>query len=75
MVNYPNGHKTNSIQKVNNTSGRGMELEKEINTTNNFYLDIDKAVIYKKPTPVTIVKVDYPARNAAKITEAYFKSN
>ena len=23
MVNYPNGHKTNSIQKVNNTSGRG----------------------------------------------------
>ena len=73
MVNYPNGHKTNSIQKVNNTSGRGMELEKEINATNNFYLDIDKAVIYKKPTPVTIVKVDYPARNAAKITEAYFK--
>ena len=73
MVNYPNCHKTNSIQKVNNTSGRGMELEKEINATNNFYLDIDKAVIYKKPTPVTIVKVDYPARNAAKITEAYFK--
>ena len=73
MVNYPNGHKTNSIQKVNNTSGRGMELEKEINATNNFYLDVDKAVIYKKPTPVTIVKVDYPARNAAKITEAYFK--
>ena len=38
-----------------------------------FYLSIDKAVIHKKPTPVTIVKVDYPARSAAKITEAYFK--
>lgn len=50
-----------------------MELEKEINQTNTFYLNNDIAVIHKKPTPVTIVKVDYPRRSAAKITEAYFK--
>lgn len=50
-----------------------MELEKEINSTNSFYLSHDIAVIHKKPTPVTIVKVDYPRRSAAKITEAYFQ--
>ena len=31
-------------------------------------------VIHKKPTPVQIVKVDYPARNKAKIVEAYYKT-
>lgn len=72
-VNYPNGKK--SVFKKANASygGRGMELEQEINLTNSYYLDIDKAVIHKKPTPITIVKVDYPMRSAAKITEAYFK--
>ena len=34
---------------------------------------INKAVIYKKPTPVQIVKVDYPRRESAKIVEAYYK--
>ena len=32
------------------------------------------AIIYKKPTPVQIVKVDYPSRNKAKIVEAYYKT-
>ena len=50
-----------------------MALEKDINISNNSYLSADRAVIHKKPTPVTIVKVDYPRREAAKITEAYFK--
>ena len=50
-----------------------MNLESDINRTNIFYLDRDQAVIHKKPTPVQIVKVDYPQRSAAKITEAYFK--
>ena len=36
-------------------------------------MDSKKAVIHKKPTPVQIVNVDYPSRNKAKITEAYFK--
>lgn len=52
---------------------RGMGLEEEINLANAYYLANKLAVIHKKPTPITIVKVDYPARAAAKITEAYFK--
>ena len=32
------------------------------------------AVIHKKPTPIQIVKVDYPKRSAARIVEAYFKT-
>jgi recombination protein U len=52
---------------------RGMTLEEDINTTNQYYLEANKAVIHKKPTPVQIVKVNYPKRSAAVITEAYFK--
>ncbi len=73
MVNYPNGKKSTWTSSVS-AGGRGMELEHEINLTNQNYLDEDRAVIHKKPTPVTIVKVDYPSRNKAKITEAYFKT-
>ena len=73
MVNYPDGRKARPAEHKTGAGGRGMELEKEINQTNTYYLDTDRAVIHKKPTPVTIVKVDYPMRSAAKITEAYFK--
>lgn len=52
---------------------RGMNFEAEINETNNYYLSRGLAVIHKKPTPIQIVKVDYPKRSRAKITEAYFK--
>ena len=31
------------------------------------------AVIHKKPTPIQIVKVDYPKRSKAVIREAYFR--
>jgi recombination protein U len=30
-------------------------------------------IVHKKPTPIQIVKVDYPQRSKAKISEAYFK--
>lgn len=76
-MNYPNGKKnhTSNRQKTNHkTYGkRGMSLEEDINTTNTFYLETNKAVIHKKPTPVQIVRVNYPKRSAAVITEAYFK--
>lgn len=52
---------------------RGMTLEKDLDKTNEYYLNTDCAVIHKKPTPVQIVNVDYPSRNKAKISEAYFK--
>jgi len=71
FMNYPTGinKKWNKPVTYNN---RGMTLEEDINLTNKYYLEIDKAIIHKKPTPVQIVKVDYPSRDKAKINEAYF---
>ena len=69
-MRYPNG-----INKINHNisySKRGMTLESDINESNKYYLNNDIAVIYKKPTPITIVKVDYPSRDKAMIKEAYF---
>ena len=51
---------------------RGMSLEHEINQSNAYYLAHGIAVVHKKPTPISIVKVDYPKRSAATIKEAYF---
>lgn len=63
------------VKKKNITKSRlGIDFEKEINDSNEYYLSKELAAIYKKPTPVQIVKVDYPARNKAKIVEAYFKT-
>jgi len=77
-MNYPNGKKKmtpyqNTSQLNPNYGNRGMTLEADINATNAHYLDTDKAIIHKKPTPVQIVKVNYPKRSAAVITEGYFK--
>ena len=38
---------------------RGMVLEEDINETNRYYLDNDIAIIYKKPTPIKILKLDF----------------
>lgn len=79
MVNYPLGTRNTqsfghkSKPHLDTFSRRGMRLEEEINDANTYYLVNNIAVIYKKPTPITIVKVDYPHRAAAKITEAYFQ--
>lgn len=76
-MNYPNGKKKTVIikgqEKQSNYSNRGMTLEEDINATNIYYRENNKAIIHKKPTPVQIVRVDYPKRSAAVIKEAYFK--
>lgn len=54
-------------------SNRGMNLENDINSSNQYYLDNKIAAIYKKPTPITINKVDYKSRQDAVIKEAHFK--
>lgn len=79
MVNYPNKKELNiSTQKIitgkHNTAHRGMNLEEDLNFTNQYYLSKDIAVIHKKPTPIQIVKVNYPERASAKIVEAYFRT-
>lgn len=55
-------------------SNRGKSLEDELNDTNEYYLAHGLAVIHKKPVPIQIVNVRYPARSAAVITEAYFRT-
>ena len=73
IMKYPNGKTfTQQSLKYDSTSNRGMNLESEINESNHYYREIGRALIYKKPTPVQIVKVDYPSRNAARIVEAYY---
>lgn len=72
-MNYPCGIKK-SYQKQTSHGNRGMNLEFEINESNSYYLKEDIAVIHKKPTPITIVKVDYKSRIDAVIKEAYFKT-
>jgi len=71
-MNYPN--KKSTFQKVKNLANLGMHLEGDIDQTNQYYLNNDIAIIHKKPTPVQVVTVSYPARNKAKITEAYYKT-
>lgn len=53
---------------------RGMSFETDLQKSNEYYLATEQAVIHKKPTPVQIVKVNYPKRQAAVITEAYFRT-
>lgn len=79
-INFPNKKRpTNTTikkaePKALNKANLGMQLEEMINLSNEYYLINDIAVIHKKPTPVQIVKVDYPMRNKAKIVEAYYKT-
>ncbi len=72
MIKYPTKKKTYRKPRINQ-SNRGMGLEKLIDEANAHYLEQNKAVIHKKPTPVQIVNVAYPRREMAKITEAYFR--
>ena len=83
MIRYPNGEKYQpAIEKKRqakrskedismSASNRGMNLENDINLSNEWYRDQDIAVITKRPTPINIVKVDYS--HGAKIVDAYFE--
>lgn len=71
-MKYPNGIKK-EFTNTRSHSNRGMNLENDLNDSNNYYLNNNIAIIYKKPTPITINKVDYKARNDAVIKEAHFK--
>ena len=81
MFNYPNGRRVKSTStpptakqtKPIHYGSRGMSLEERLNQSNAYYLQQQRAVIHKKPTPIQVVKVDYPRRSAAKITEAYYR--
>lgn len=71
-MKYP-GKANKEYKPIIDYRNRGMTLEEDINTTNDFYRDTDKAIIYKKPTPITISKVEYNSNKERVIKEAYFK--
>lgn len=77
MIKYPNGKSFQQVEtKIKtqvNRKARGMSLEEDINESNAYYISRNRALIHKKPTPIQVVKVDYPSRNHAKIVEAYYK--
>jgi len=70
-MKYPNGIKLNTTKNIT-YGNRGMTLEEDINLTNTYYIEKNIAFIYKKPTPIQVIKVDY-SKNSAIIKEAYFK--
>ena len=68
---YIKFNKTNSNRVKSGFANRGMGLETDINLSNNYYKEHDIAYIYKKPTPIKLVKVDY---KIGMIKEAYFET-
>lgn len=68
---YPNNIKKKT-DKVITYGNRGMDLESLINETNEYYLENNIALIYKKTTPIGIARVSY-TNLGAKIEKAYFK--
>ena len=54
--------KRKETKKQVNMANKGMDLEEIVNEANEYYLANDIAIIHKKPIPVQIVHVDYPAR-------------
>ena len=83
MIRYPNGEKyqpglakKRQSKKTKedisiSASNRGMNLEGDINLSNEWYTENGIALITKRPTPINIVKVDYS--KGARITDAYFE--
>lgn len=80
-MRYPNGKKyveketrkkKKSASDISlSAANRGMDLENDINESNDYYREHDIALIYKRPTPINIVKVDYS--KGARIIDAYFE--
>ena len=72
-MNYPNGIKKDNINKNVTYKNRGMNLENDLNITNNYYIENNIAFIYKKPTPIQVVKASYNESGNRVIKEAYYK--
>ena len=68
LIKYPNNIVKTTNKKIKNYGNRGMTLESEISSTNEYYLLHDIAIVHKKPTPVTVLK-----QVNQKIVDAYFK--
>lgn len=70
-MKYPNNIKKEYHNPLSHKN-RGMDLEDELNNSNEYYLLKDIALIYKKPTPIGISKVAYSSKGKT-IEQAFFK--
>lgn len=81
MIKYSNGqiftkntknHAKSPVKPGSFSHGnRGMNLEEDINLSNEYYKQNGLCLITKRPTPINVVKVDYS--KGAIITNAYFE--
>ena len=78
MIRYPDGREytpkttKNNKRTLNNgnLANRGMGLESDITLSSNFYNENNIALIYKRPTPVKVLKID----KSGKVVEGYFEA-
>ena len=81
MIKYSNGQNFTKITEKSpqlsrksssfSHGNRGMNLEGDINLSNEFYKQKGLCLITKRPTPINVVEVDYS--KGAIITNAYFE--
>ena len=83
MINYPGGkpYKKSESKRTSkkdknelsiSSANRGMDFENTINLSNEYYKEKGICLVYKRPTPINVVKVDYS--KGAMITHAYFET-
>lgn len=70
-MKYPNNLEKTYKNPLSHKN-RGMDLESDLNETNSYYRSIDKALIYKKPTPIGVTDVSYSPKGKI-IERGYFK--
>lgn len=71
-MKYPNNIRKNITKSNISYSNRGMDLEEELTLSNEYYIEQDKAYIYKKPTPIGVANVSYNLHGKV-IEKGYFK--
>lgn len=78
MLNYPTKKRTVANTPKTKLDGksiyanRGMTLEADLSAANEYYLNNNKAVIHKKPTPIQVLHIKNLESGSTKIDDAYF---
>lgn len=71
-MNYPS-YLNKTYKKEVSYKNRGMDLEYLIEKANEYYRDKDIAYIYKKPTPIRVVKTIFTSKGK-RITDAFYEA-
>ncbi len=73
MIKYPNSKKIYTSSKIS-AKKRGLSFEADINSTNEFYLINNVAIIHKKPTPIKPITVKVIEGKGKLISKAVFET-